>query len=104
MSAWDGCRSIPRCTSRSRSSPGAPRSLRRPLPHSWRWSSDGSPSSAAEQGFALMSQRESRLDRPAGEEQAADMTTLRYCVIGAGAAGLATLDALLEAGFDVDCF
>jgi thioredoxin reductase len=30
--------------------------------------------------------------------------TFRYCVIGAGAAGLATLDALLGAGFDVDCF
>jgi len=28
----------------------------------------------------------------------------RYCVIGAGAAGLSTLDALLRAGYDVDCF
>ena len=32
------------------------------------------------------------------------MTAPRYCVIGAGAAGLAALDALLEAGFDVDCW
>lgn len=32
------------------------------------------------------------------------MTSFRYCVIGAGAAGLATLAALREAGFDVDCF
>lgn len=28
----------------------------------------------------------------------------RYCVIGAGAAGLAALQTLIEAGFDVDCF
>ena len=28
----------------------------------------------------------------------------RYCVIGAGAAGLAALRALLAAGADVDCF
>ena len=32
------------------------------------------------------------------------MTAFRYCVIGAGAAGLATLATLLEAGFDVDCY
>lgn len=31
------------------------------------------------------------------------MSSPRYCVIGAGAAGLATLDTLIEQGFDVDC-
>jgi cation diffusion facilitator CzcD-associated flavoprotein CzcO len=30
--------------------------------------------------------------------------TARYCVIGAGAAGLAALQVLLDAGLDVDCF
>jgi thioredoxin reductase len=34
---------------------------------------------------------------------AARVTSFRYCVIGAGAAGLATLATLLEQGFDVDC-
>ena len=28
----------------------------------------------------------------------------RYCIIGAGPAGLATLKAMLDAGYDVDCF
>ncbi|MCU1387481.1 MAG: dimethylaniline monooxygenase [Ilumatobacteraceae bacterium] len=32
------------------------------------------------------------------------MGSHRYCIIGAGAAGLATLDNLLQDGFDVDCF
>ncbi|MCU1400212.1 MAG: dimethylaniline monooxygenase [Acidimicrobiales bacterium] len=32
------------------------------------------------------------------------MGSHRYCIIGAGAAGLATLDTLLRDGFDVDCF
>lgn len=31
------------------------------------------------------------------------MTDRRYCIIGAGAAGLATLDVLLQQGFAVDC-
>ncbi|MCU1392977.1 MAG: flavin-containing monooxygenase fmo [Ilumatobacteraceae bacterium] len=32
------------------------------------------------------------------------MGSHRYCIIGAGAAGLATLDTLVRDGFDVDCF
>lgn len=32
------------------------------------------------------------------------MTTPRYCVIGAGAAGMAAMVALIEAGHDFDCF
>ncbi|WP_088315042.1 NAD(P)/FAD-dependent oxidoreductase [Kineosporia sp. R_H_3] len=32
------------------------------------------------------------------------MTTPRYCVVGAGAAGLGTLQVLLARGFAVDCF
>ncbi len=36
-------------------------------------------------------------------DHAAAVTAHRYLVIGAGAAGLATLDTLLREGFDVDC-
>ena len=32
------------------------------------------------------------------------MTEARYCIIGAGAAGLAALKVLRDRGFDVDCF
>ncbi len=32
------------------------------------------------------------------------MSTPRYCIVGAGATGLATIDALHEAGFEFDCF
>src|SRR3954454_18293548 len=32
------------------------------------------------------------------------MTTSRYCVVGAGAAGLAAVKVLTEQGFAVDCF
>ncbi len=32
------------------------------------------------------------------------MSTPRYCIVGAGATGLATVDALHEAGFEFDCF
>ncbi|MFM8773570.1 MAG: NAD(P)-binding protein, partial [Actinomycetota bacterium] len=28
----------------------------------------------------------------------------RYCIIGGGPAGLASLKAMLDAGYDVDCF
>ena len=32
------------------------------------------------------------------------MTTSRYCVVGAGAAGLAAVQVLTRQGFAVDCF
>ena len=32
------------------------------------------------------------------------MTTHRYCVVGAGAAGLAAVQVLTGQGFPVDCF
>lgn len=42
-----------------------------------------------------MDGRQSRLDTPPSRRQALTMGSHRYCIIGAGAAGLATLDNLL---------
>ena len=32
------------------------------------------------------------------------MSAPRYCIIGAGATGLASIDALRDAGIEFDCF
>lgn len=57
-----------------------------------------------DQGNDYGRQRKICLDRPPGGRDAQRMTRGQYCIVGAGAAGLATLQVMRHHGVEVDCF